>query len=59
MLFGIQQLSNAQIYLNTIVKDSSSNEILVGVSISENGTTNNTVTNLEGKARLPFLGLEM
>lgn len=54
MLFGIQQLSNAQIYLNTIVKDSSSNEILVGVSISENGTTNNTVTNLEGKARLPF-----
>ena len=51
MLFSIQHIATAQNYLHAFVKDSITNEPLIGATIIEQGTTNGISTDVNGKAK--------
>ena len=51
---GIQFISKGQNYFNAIVKDSVTNETLIGATVLETGTNNGATTDLNGKVKLPI-----
>jgi outer membrane cobalamin receptor len=59
IFFGImllfQQFTFAQYTFTAIVRDSSNQEPLVGVSVVEKGTKNGTLSDIEGKVKLNFI----
>ncbi len=51
---GIQFISKGQNYFNAIVRDSLTNETLIGATVLETGTNNGATTDLNGKVKLPI-----
>ncbi|MCX6350737.1 MAG: TonB-dependent receptor [Bacteroidetes bacterium] len=51
-LFGMRNITHAQNCFNAIIKDSITNETLIGAVVVEDVTTNGTIADVDGKAKL-------